>query len=629
MRSILGCILALGLAVSPAVAGTGEAGSNPAPAPTTASDAKSDAKAAPAKTDAKSDSASLESEIEELRSLLESQASQLQQQNDQLKQQQEKMEALEEQLKTTNAGHENPALAPAPGATTLSVSPATPASAQPNTPATSPVVLAASTPASAIAAAPAEPQDMGSPLQIHLGNVTIIPIGFMDFTSEFRDHNAGNGIGTNFGSIPYPFTGAPTGGLNPINLPYHNVEDRLSMQNSRIGFRIDGLWKGAHFIGYMEADFLGNNAGNVAVSSNSNTLRSRVYWVDVSKGKWEILGGQTWSLITPGRSGISPLPGNIFYSQNIDVNYQVGLVWGRIPELRFVYHPSSKAAIAVALDNQEQYVGGVNGAGTIVLPTGADVVGGVSGLLGTGATNQFNNGNSTQSGPQLFPDVIVKVALDPSAKFHIEGGGVERQERISVNSTALTTSPVIHQSATGGGVFANLNVMVFPGFRLLTNNFWSEGGGRYIFGQIPDVVVGPNGALTDIEASSTVTGFEWTHKNTLIYSYYGGVYGNKRVMTDATLGGNIYGYGVPITAANFATAINQNRSVQEGTIGFNQTLWRDAKYGAINFMGQYSYLTRDPWSTLTGQPDHAGLNMVFFDLRYTLPGSAPAVGDLK
>ena len=107
----------------------------------------------------------------------------------------------------------------------------------------------------------------------------------------------------------------------------------------------------------------------MAVSSNSNTLRSRVYWVDVAKGKWEFLAGQTWSLITPGRTGISPLPGNLFYSQDIDVNYQAGLVWGRIPELRFVFHPTSKAAIAVALDNQEQYWGGSAGGPTPVLPT--------------------------------------------------------------------------------------------------------------------------------------------------------------------------------------------------------------------------------------------------------------------
>ena len=162
----------------------------------------------------------------------------------------------------------------------------------------------------------------------------------MDFTGVFRNHNAGGGIGSNFGAIPYELPTAPTVEWSPHTSLNHVNEARLSMQNSRLGFRVDALVKGAHVIGYMEADFLGNNPRqNVAVSSNSNTLRSRLYWVDVAKGKWEFLGGQTWSLITPGRTGISPLPGNIFYSQDTDVNYQAGLVWGRIPEFRFVFHP--------------------------------------------------------------------------------------------------------------------------------------------------------------------------------------------------------------------------------------------------------------------------------------------------
>ena len=36
-------------------------------------------------------------------------------------------------------------------------------------------------------------------------------------------------------------------------------EFRFSPQNSRIGFRIDGNWKDAHFIGYNEFDFLGTS----------------------------------------------------------------------------------------------------------------------------------------------------------------------------------------------------------------------------------------------------------------------------------------------------------------------------------------------------------------------------------
>ena len=188
---------------------------------------------------------------------------------------------------------------------------------------------------SATQALPPKEQEQISPLQFHIGSATFTPVGFMDFTSVYHNHAAGGNIGTSFGSIPYATS---TSGL----LPYTTnlSEFRLSVQNSRIGFRTDADVKGAHVIGYMEADFLGTPASlNVAVTSNSQLLRARLYWVDVMKGSWEILGGQTWSLLTPGRVGISPLPSNVFYTQDMDVNYQAGLFWGRIPELRFVYHP--------------------------------------------------------------------------------------------------------------------------------------------------------------------------------------------------------------------------------------------------------------------------------------------------
>ena len=168
-----------------------------------------------------------------------------------------------------------------------------------------------------------------APLQFHLGEATFTPLGFMDFTSVFRSASAGSGIGTNFGSIPFNNTASA-----------RLTEERLNPQNSRIGFRVDANVKGAHAMGYWESDFLGNNGNNVSVSSNSNTFRMRLYWVDLRKDKWEVLGGQSWSLITPGRKGISPIPGDLFYSQDIDVNYNVGLTWGRLPQLRLVYHPT-------------------------------------------------------------------------------------------------------------------------------------------------------------------------------------------------------------------------------------------------------------------------------------------------
>jgi hypothetical protein len=594
MRLFLGCILALALSVPPTSAAAGGGANNGS------SDAKStaasDSKTSPettAKPDASAEPAksSLDLEVEELRE-------QLQAQSELIRHEQDRVQALEERLKAASAGREG-----------LSSSPtATPASAANSTPpagAVSAVPASVAVAAVSPAAPPATPQENAppeSPLQIRLGSAYITPVGFMDFTGVFRNHTVGSGIGTNFAGIPY-------GTVFQNNLS----EARFSMQNSRIGFRVDAMVKGAHVIGYMEADFLGNNPGNVAVTSNSNTLRSRLYWVDVRKGAWEVLGGQTWSLITPGRTGISPLPGDLFFSQDIDVNYQSGLTWGRIPELRLVYHPSSKAALAVALESSEQYVGGSAGAPQITLPAAFAAS---SSFVLTGTNLEYNNGNTTLNAPNVAPDIIVKLALDPVSRFHFEVGGLERQFKLWNPTTTAKLS------ATGAGGFANFNVGLFKGFRLIANTYYSDGGGRYIFGEVPDFVVGTDGSPLPIHAGSTVDGFEYTKGNSLFYAYYGATYIQQDVVIDTTAKpAALAGYGWVGKAAPSA----QNRTIQEGTLGFNQTIWKDARYGALNLMGQYSYLTRNPWSIAVGAPRDALVNMVFLNLRYTLPGSAPTL----
>jgi hypothetical protein len=577
MRVIAAMLLSLSLAAAPLLANDAkDAAKEDSPIAVSGKAAVPDK---PIET-AKPENAVIESELQDLRSLVQSQMQELESQRAALKAQQLKMEALEEKLHATpleplNASVEAPAAA---------VSEATPAAAIGSTPR----ILSATA-----AAVPQEKSEDVSPLQLRVGSAYITPVGFMDFTGVFRSHDGGSGIGTNFAGIPY-------GNVFQNNLS----EYRFSMQNSRIGFRVDAMVKGAHVIGYMESDFLGNNPGNVAVSSNSNTLRSRLYWVDLQKDKWEVLGGQTWSLITPGRSGISPLPGNIFFTQNIDVNYQLGLVWGRIPELRFVLRPTDKVAFAVALDSPEQYIGGSAGGATITLPATLSALGGT----------QLDNQTTTLGVPNVAPDIIAKLAFDPVSKFHVEVGGIERQFKIWNPSPSPMGATF---SKTGGGGFVNLNFQLFPGFRLLTNNFWSDGGGRYIFGQAPDLILRSDGSISPIKSGSTVSGFEFTHMNTLFYAYYGGLYIKRNATVDLN-GTTQIGYGY--TGSPNA----QDRAVQEETFGFNQTLWRDGKYGALNLMGQYSYLARNPWFVGTSFRE-AHLNMVFLNLRYTLPGSAPAM----
>ena len=438
-----------------------------------------------------------------------------------------------------------------------------------------------------------------SPLQFHLGSAYFTPVGFMDFTAVFRDTDAGSNIGTNFGSFPYR-------NYTASNVTGNLSEFRMSPQNSRLGMRVDALVKGAKVIGYWESDFLGGTGnppvGNISVSSNSYPFRLRLYWVDLRKGKFELLGGQTWSLLTPGRKGISPLPGDLFYSNVIDVNYMLGLVWGRIPEFRMVYHPSDKVAMAVALGNGEQYIGGSGGAGAIVLPTN----------LATPYGSQLDNGTTTLAVPNMHPDIMAKIAFDPVKIFHFEIGGVER--------TFKTYNPLTAQYfvTEGAGVQVNLNLELVKNFRFVTNNYWSDGGGRYIFGQAPDLIIRNDGSPSPVKSGSTVTGFEFTQRNLQLYTYYGGVYIAQNVAV-APSNGNLVGYGFT------GSASSQNRSVQEASIGFIQTFWKDAKYGALSVMGQYAYFTRNPWYVASNTPKNTHMNEVWLNLRYALPGSAPSL----
>jgi hypothetical protein len=362
---------------------------------------------------------------------------------------------------------------------------------------------------------------------------------------------------------------------------------------------------GTKVLAYWESDFLGTQATNSGVSTNSNSFRIRLYWVDLTNGKWELLGGQSWSMLTPGRKGISPLPGDIFYSQDMDTNYQVGIPWTRAPQLRAVYHASDIVTFGISLETAEQYGGGSSGGGAIVLPS----------LLATPYTNtQIDLGAATYTPPNLHPDVQAKLAFDPKVNgnlMHIEFAGFF--------SSFKTYNPLTSTSFTkqGGGGEANFNLELVKNFHLIVNTFLSDGGGRYLFGQAPDLVIWADGSPSPVHADSTVDGFEYTVGKTLLFAYYGADYIARDVALDTAAKNAPVGYGYTKSASS------QNRTIQEGTVGFNTTLWKNPNYGALNFIFQYSYLFRNPWYVAAGAPKDAHNSMAWVDLRYTLPGQAP------
>jgi hypothetical protein len=452
-----------------------------------------------------------------------------------------------------------------------------------------------------------------SPLSFRIGNADFTPGGFVDITSINRTTNVGSGIGTSFGGIP--FNNGATGRL---------TESRLSTQNSRISLKVNSNTGSLDLTGYVEADFLGFQPPNANQTSNSNSLRLRLYFVDVRHNKWELQAGQLWTWMTPNRVGLSPMPSDIFYSQDMDTNYQVGLTWARQTAFRVAYHPTSSWAIGVSLENPQQFV-----PGSVVLPGGGSCTSATPSPFcpqfenGSGATNTVTSG-SNPAVPNLHPDVVVKSAWDAKVgdrNMHFEVAGVVRSFKV-FNSLA---TPATTNAITGGGGSANVNLELVKNFRVIGNSFYSCGGGRYIFGLGPDVIVKPNGTLSCVHSGSGIGGFEWqANPKYMLYGYYGGAYYKRNfglLASSATpapkcngvSGFTCVGFGYP------GSSNSANRAVQEGTFGIIRTLYSNPSYGKFQIITQYSYLTRAPWFVAAGAPKNAHTNLIYADVRYTLP----------
>jgi hypothetical protein len=448
----------------------------------------------------------------------------------------------------------------------------------------------ANEPAAGSAQASAPPT---SPLAIHVGDADLLIGGFMDMTAVMRSTNPGNGLGTNFSAFPFTTTAAgapnPTGNLG---------ETRFSAQNSRLTLQATSKAGTANVKGYLEADFLGNTAQNLNVTSNSDGLRLRLYWVQVTKGSFEFLAGQSWSFLTPNRTGLSPAPGDLFYSQDVDTNYQAGLTWGRTPQVRFIAHPSSAFSAGVSIENPQQYTGGA-----VVLPaafTAAQVDTGSGGsVIGSASPT-----------PNRFPDVIGKIALDPKTgktHQHIDAAVLFSSFR-TFNPTTQATS-----DATGSGESINVVLEPVRTVHLIATNYFTKGGGRYIANaNLPDFIVKPDFSMSTVQSFAGIYGAELqVAPKSLLYGYYSITRADANVIMDAN-GTTPIGYGV----AGSQTA---NHTIEESTVGVTQTLFRDAKIGGMQLMVQFSHLQRTPFSVPSGTPANATMNMAYVNVRYILP----------
>lgn len=595
MRKIAVWILAFGIAASPAVFAADGPGNDKAdkasdtatkkaapdstkPGSTKPDTTKTDAAKPAAKDATAPSSAELAAELDQLRALLKEQADQL--------------ELQRQELAAMKAGlAHDAATSPASPITAGAMSAVSIPSAATATP-------AAGTPVPA--PAPQDAKDQHSPLFFKIGDAQFTPGGFMDLTAVFRTTGTGTGIGTGFNSIPFN-----------NNLPIAATsETRFSVQNSRISLRADAPVGGGKISGYFEADFLGLIAANANVTSNSNSLRTRLYFADYRRGNWEILGGQDWSMLTPNRKGIGVFPGDIFFTQDMDTNYQIGLTWARQPQFRIMYHPNDSWTLGVSIENPDALLTGL-----VTTPAGFGPFAGQLDATGGGTL-------ATPPTPNSFPDIIFKVANDHmfgEKLFHIEAAGLLSQFRIVTPTSIVGGTTTVSNRATGGGGSVNLNLEIFKNVHLIANSFFSDGGGRYIIGSGPDLIVKQLTTTSPflpglVHAYSGIGGIEYqATKNSFFDFYYGGAYYGRNVQVNPATGVRNIGYGFS------GSSNSNNRIIDEYTVGWTQTFWSNPNYGKFQMISQGSYLSRAPWFVATGAPVNAHLFMVYMDLRYTLP----------
>jgi uncharacterized coiled-coil protein SlyX len=436
-----------------------------------------------------------------------------------------------------------------------------------------------------------------SPLSFRIGGTEFTPGGFVDFENIFRSTNTGNTTATTFGAIPFSNTVAG-----------HLTEYRATGQYSRYNLKVTGKYGANNVTGYLEGDFNGNDAANVFVTSNPHTNRVRLYWVDLKRGSWEFLAGQSWGLETPNRKGLSPNPADLMLTIGEDANVHVGIPYTRAGLFRAVWHANDNFQWGVEVQNPQQYVG----TGEVVFPFVFNAQ--LNGQLDAGAT---------PGAPNLFPDIITKFAWDTGKErgIHFEAGGMLTTAKITVLPVGGTDFS--GHSKIGGAVLGGVNVALAKSFRVVAHGMYGSGIGRYMIGSGPNAIVFPvqtgpatfDADVSMVHSGSAIAGVETGAGKSQFGFYYGGFYFQRNAFLDLTnpVPGRFGGFG-GINSPNAA-----NRAIQEGTIDWTQTFWKNPQYGAVLLVTQASYLTRAPWFVPAGAPKNAHLGMGYLSLRYVLP----------
>ncbi len=661
MRVLATCIVALGLIVSPAMAGAaGGTGNDPATGTGANSPTAASSSAAPtadpkaAATQPAPSSMEVAAELQQLRDLLESQAKQLQQQ-------QARMELLEEQLKASAAA--KTALA------------ADPANADPSGIGPVTGVVASSNPSNLAASQDKKPDE---PTSLHYKGVTITPGGFMAAETVWRQKALSADVNTPFGSTPF------NGSSNA-----HVSEFNASGRQSRFSLLTEGKLANVKIGGYYETDFLSAGTTSNDNQSNSYTLRQRQFWGQAAfTNGITVTGGQQWSLLTETTKGMDNRTENL--PMTIDAQYHVGFSWARQYGFRATKNFDNKVWLGIAVEEAQSTVTvhgnpTANSGGTTVCAVENDTPPCTTTVVNPTVLNNFligafGNGGGLYNpvGNYAYnraPDFVFKAVFEPGfGHYEVFGLVSNFRDRAfpcvftpgtvgdgGCNGVATSAFGAFNDSRVGGGAGANAR------WALLHNKvdvgihfFGGTGIGRYGSGGLPDLTVRPDGTLVPLRNYQALGTLQLHPTPKLdIYMNVGGEYSSRAGYIKSGASPNEgYGYQTinnsgcwtetlpvtgPSTGSNtgvptgvggstgfipgpLGSCTGDTRNLIEGTIGFWYRFYNGPK-GKVQYGMQYSNYVRNTWRgapgtagniNFSGQP-HSDENMVFTSFRYYLP----------
>jgi hypothetical protein len=478
---------------------------------------------------------------------------------------------------------------------------------------------------------------MENPLALRYKGVTITPGGFLVAETVARTRSLG-GEATPFNSLTMP------GASQSVIGEFYG-----SGRQSRISTLVAGQLKSVKIGGYYEADFLGVGTTSNANQTNSYPLRQRQAWAQAAFANgWTFTGGQQWTLLTETKHGLDQRTEAT--PMTIDPNYTVGFTFARQYGVRLVKNFNSKAWFGVSLENPQATVTTHGNADNFLL--GSAGAGGGLYNAGASASASGTAANLANYSFNPSPDIVVKAAFEPGfGHYEIFGIFSRFRDRIfpceenfasAACGTLAAASAALasNSSKDGGGIGANARWSFdHKHIDFGLHAFTGRGEGRYAASGLPDASIHGDGSIDLIRTVQALGTLEYHAPKFDIYMNAGVDYAGRTWDFDP-ISGKYVGYGspkfsnsgcltevAPTTATGFfpsglGSCTADTRAVVEGTFGVWFKPYDGSKEkvnrGRIQFGPQISYLNRNVWSGVGGEPH--GLDfMVYTSFRYYLP----------